>query len=204
MKNVLSVQIFAETAEADAAAGEETTENAVPESGEEPSEPTDTAEAEEQAAEAPEGKNASENGLNALKAAAETLAELKKRARVNEVVASWEKEAEALKETYPSFELSSEMKNGEFRSLLGAGVPLRRAYETVNLENIIGTAMRYAAVNAGKNAARTLARQNARPQENGVLDRASSVKQTDVASLTEKDIRRILGEVSRGAKITFG
>ena len=87
MKNVLSVQIFAETAEADAAAGEETTENAVPESGEEPSEPTDTAEAEEQAAEAPEGKNASENGLNALKAAAETLAELKKRARVNEVVA---------------------------------------------------------------------------------------------------------------------
>lgn len=143
------------------------------------------------------------SGAELLRAVKISFEEREKEKRIAGVIEAWEREAEELKETYPGFDLASEMKNGEIGRLLCAGVPLRRAYETVNLEKIIGSAMRFASLNAGKKAAGALLQHRSRPQENGVLDRASSVKRTDVRSLTEKDILRILDEVSKGAKIKF-
>lgn len=202
MKYFFDLQRFAEAAESEAGAPEASgAENAEAESGEAP-DTTAGEEAEKTPDTAPE--NARKDELDAVKSLSETIGELKKRTEVNGRIAAWEKEAEEMKDTYPAFDLGKELKNGDFRALLGAGVPLRRAYEAVNLEKILGAAMRYAAVNAGRKAAENLAKQTMRPQENGVLDRASSVKRTDVGSLTEKDIIRILGEVSKGAKISFG
>ena len=203
MKYYFDLQIFADAAESGAAEAAETSgaENAEEKGGETP-DMTAGGEAEKTPDTAPE--NARKDELDAVKSLSDTIGELKKRTEVNGRIAAWEKEAEEMKDTYPSFDLGKELKNGDFRALLGAGVPLRRAYEAVNLEKILGAAMRYAAVNAGRKAAENLAKQTMRPQENGVLDRASSVKRTDVGSLTEKDIIRILGEVSRGAKISFG
>ena len=141
--------------------------------------------------------------LNSLKAVEDTFAELKRSRLIKEQAEKWEREALELKETYPSFDFGKEIKNGEFERLLNAGVSLRKAYEAVNLESIISEAMRYATVLAGKKAAEALSRQAARPKENSVFDRASSLQHKDVASLTEKDIMRIISEVGKGAKITF-
>ena len=132
------------------------------------------------------------------------LAQREKRARAAAVLEGWEKEAEELKKTYPAFSLKAALREGgDFAALLKAGVPLRRAYETAHLEEIMYTAMRYAAKQAGRYAAGALRDQQARPQENPVRQRASTKPGTDVNSLTQGDILRILGEVSRGAKITF-
>ena len=212
MKYGVSLQSFAEAQSESAETGDPAqtqaseAENAQEKSGEEETAQPSAEEnvpAEENAERTDEASGGT-NASAALKSLTETLTQLKKRNGIERVLAGWEREAEELRDTYPGFELGSQLQNGEFVSLLSAGVPLRRAYEAVNLESIIGTAMRYAALNAGKKAAETLTRQKSRPQENGVLDRASSVKHTDVRALTEKDILRILGEVSKGAKITFG
>lgn len=111
-------------------------------------------------------------------------------------------EADKLREIYPGFELSRELSSSpEMRRLLLSGVGLRRAYETVNLEKILASSMRYAAIKAGKSAADSV--RSSRVQENSLSGNAASVGRTDVKSLTEKDIMRILSEVSRGAKISF-
>ncbi len=132
--------------------------------------------------------------------AAEKL--IKKRASEN-LAAYLSGESEKLREIYPSFSLEKELKNSpEFRHLLTAGVSLRRAFETVNLEKIMGSALRYAVMSAGKKTADSI-RNSGRVSENSLQDSASSVKRTDVNSLTEKDIMKILSEVSKGAKISF-
>ncbi len=111
-------------------------------------------------------------------------------------------EAEKLREIYPDFDLSRELSSSpELKQLLQCGVGLRRAYETVNLEKILMSSMRYAALQAGKSAADSV--RNSRVQENSLSGNAASVGRTDVKNLTEKDIMKILSEVSRGAKISF-
>lgn len=112
------------------------------------------------------------------------------------------REAEEMKETYPDFDLPRELSSSpELKQLLRAGVSLKRAYETVNLENILMSSMRYAALQAGKAAADSV--RQGRVQENSLTGNASSVNKKDVKNLTEKDIMKILSEVSRGAKISF-
>ncbi len=113
-----------------------------------------------------------------------------------------QEEAQRLREIYPSFELHREISSSpELRQLLSCGVSLRRAYETVNLEKILSSSMRYAAVRAGKTAADSV--RSTRVQENSLTGNAASVSRTDVRNLTEKDIMRIISEVNRGAKISF-
>ena len=113
------------------------------------------------------------------------------------------RESEKLREIYPSFDLTRELdENPELRQLLSAGVSLRRAFETVNLEKIMGQSLRYAAKKAARSTADSL-KGAQRVSENPINDRASSAVRTDVNNLTERDIHRILSQVSRGAKITF-
>lgn len=139
-----------------------------------------------------------------LEAAALRLEVGERRRRASEVLKGWEAEAETLKALYPGFELKTALREtGDFPKLLKAGLSLRRAYEAAHLEEILGEAMRYASRRASQRAAEALRAQRARPQENPVAARAATSAATDVNSLTGNDIIRILGEVSRGAKITF-
>ena len=134
----------------------------------------------------------------------EALLQKRRHAALDRIIAEWERGGEALKALYPGFELKKELReNGEFSRLLQAGVSVRRAYEAANLEKILGEALRYAAVTAGKKTAESLQAQQGRVQENSVLDRAASLERRDVNGLTEGDILKILDQVSRGAKIKF-
>lgn len=141
--------------------------------------------------------------LDILRAVRDALEEREKNIRIESIIKSWENQAQELKSTYPEFDLSTQVQNPEFALLLKAGLPLRKAFEAANLENIISAAVRYATVLAGQKAVEGLMKTKERPRENGVLDRASSIRHTDVHSLSQQDIMRILGEVSRGAKISF-
>ena len=134
----------------------------------------------------------------------DTLLVRQKKARAGRILEDWTRQETALKALYPDFDLQASLtQNADFISLVKAGLPLRKAYEAANLEQILGSAMRYAALRGGQKTADFMRESGARVQENSVLDRASSLKTTDVNSLTQKDILRIIGEVNRGAKITF-
>lgn len=120
-----------------------------------------------------------------------------------DIISYLDSESVKLREIYPSFDLQGELqKHPEMGTLLNAGVSLRRAFETVNLESILGTALRFAVMKAKNDAALSI-KQNMRVSENSVADRAASVMRTDVKNLTEKEIHKILSQVSKGAKITF-
>ncbi len=132
-------------------------------------------------------------------------AALTARIRAAEAAAArWEKEAEDLKQIYPFFSLEHSLRADRgFVSLLKAGVPVRLAFEAANLEKILGAAMRYAAGTAGKRTVQSILAGTGRVRENPVLDRASSVRKKDVGSLTDREIMKILQQVSNGEKITF-
>ena len=141
---------------------------------------------------------------NILNGVRESFGESLKNAEAESVLASWRREEQATREIYPSFSMKSELLNEPmFGTLLKSGVGVRRAYECVHLEEIIGSAIRYAVADIGRKTALNSSRAQSRPGENSVLDRAASVARTDVNSLTDRDIKRILAEVSRGAKISF-
>lgn len=141
---------------------------------------------------------------NILNGVRESFDESLKNAEAESVLASWRREEQATREIYPSFSMKNELLNESvFGTLLKSGVGVRRAYECVHLEEIIGSAIRYAVADIGRKTALNSSRTQSRPGENSVLDRAASVARTDVNSLTDRDIKRILAEVSRGAKISF-
>lgn len=113
------------------------------------------------------------------------------------------RDAAELRRLYPSFDLKRELSSSpDMRRLISAGVPLRRAYEAVSLEKIMGEAVREAQVSARLEAAESI-RRSTRIQENSLSDRAASRKHTDVNNLTEADIRKIITDVGNGARVTF-
>ncbi len=113
------------------------------------------------------------------------------------------REEKELRRLYPSFDLKRELSSSpELCRLITAGIPLRRAYEAVNMEKIMGSVLQFAVMKARYDTAENIKR-NSRIQENSLSDRASSTKHTDVNNLTEAEIRKIITDVSNGARITF-
>ena len=141
--------------------------------------------------------------LHRLKKIKAQLEEKRAAAEKQRIISDWERQAQELKEIYPDFSLSGEVLNEDFAQLLKAGVSVRKAYEAANIENILGSAMHYAAATAGRKTAQSIRTSSARVQENSILDRAASKKSTNVNLLTEKDIMKILDEVKKGTRISF-
>lgn len=124
--------------------------------------------------------------------------------RTQSIKQTWREDAEKLKEIYPSFDIRRELdSSSQFGLLLRAGVPVRSAYEAAHIEEIITAAMQYAARRASEKTANSIMTGTARPAENGIMNSAPSVTRTDVRSLTEKDILKILDRVSRGETVSF-
>ncbi len=116
---------------------------------------------------------------------------------------TWVSDGEKLKTVYPEFDFKTELKNAEFSKLIKSGVPLRKAYETSHLEQILGGAMQYTADQVAKGMAARIADRSARPAENGTTPHAGAVVKPDVASLSRADREEIERRVMRGEKILF-
>lgn len=110
------------------------------------------------------------------------------------------REARALKEIYPAFDLERECSDKRFTAMLSCGVGVRGAYEAIHHAEIISGAMQYAADRVYEASARG---DGARPLENGTHDGAALSPKKDVASLSGAEIRNILKRVERGEKVTF-
>ncbi|MBR1567093.1 MAG: hypothetical protein IJ649_10045, partial [Oscillospiraceae bacterium] len=59
--------------------------------------------------------------------------------------AAWMQQAEGVKQVYPSFDLSAELQDEQFRALLRSNVPLQTAFEVVHKDEILPAAMQYTA-----------------------------------------------------------
>jgi hypothetical protein len=131
---------------------------------------------------------------------AERLLKIKAAERVRDTLL---RDSAELRRLYPSFDLKGELTSSpEMCRLISAGVPLRRAYEAVNMEKIMGSVLGTALMRARLETAESIKR-NSRIQENSLSDRAASSKRTDVNNLTEAEIRKIIQDVGNGARVTF-
>lgn len=119
-------------------------------------------------------------------------------------VKNWVGQGEALKQTYPDFDLRNELKaNKLFSKLVLNGVSVKDAYETSHKDEILSGAMAYTAKRVREQVVSDIEAKGRRPLENGVSSQSGVVTTVDVNSLTSKDILKILKQVENGASISF-
>lgn len=127
-----------------------------------------------------------------------------RRGALLEALHDWAGQESALRELYPDFDLRAELRESPvFGHLLLAGVPLGVAYETAHRDEVLGSAMAYAADRAREDVVRGIEAKGLRPLENGVQSESAAVSAVNVNALTSKDILKILKQVENGANVSF-
>lgn len=115
-------------------------------------------------------------------------------------LARWQTEAEAMKETYPDFDLLEASNNPEFAQLLGVGIPVKTAHEIINFDSIKANT----AQQAQSNAAKATQQKKNRPRESAANKSNNGViVKSNVNNLTKADREEIIRRASRGEKIIF-
>lgn len=116
---------------------------------------------------------------------------------------TWYKEAEKVKELYPSFDFRTETQNPEFLKLLRNGNSVEHAYKVLHFDELTENAARVAARTADAQAQARIKNKAARPSENGTSSQSAAIVRNDVSSLTRAERAEIARRVQRGDKITF-
>ena len=98
--------------------------------------------------------------------------------------------AEALKAEYPAFDLDRELEDPGFARLLNNGVDPKTAYEVVHHAELTGRA-------------RQLARNDARPLENGLNPAPAAIAKPDPRQLTRAERRALRRRAARGEEIVW-
>jgi len=119
--------------------------------------------------------------------------------RVQYQVDRWTHEAEAMKAEYPDFNLAEAAQNNQFMDLLKSGVPVKSAYELLNIDNIKAQMQATAQAQVTQN----IQAKQSRPKEAASKSQPGIVIKSDVSSLTEKDRAEIVKRAARGEKISF-
>ena len=116
---------------------------------------------------------------------------------------SWYKEADRVKELYPSFDFKAEAQNPNFLALLKQGVGVEHAYKVLHFDELTENAARVAAQTADAQAQARIKQKASRPSENGTSSQSAVIVRNDVSSLTRKERAEIARRVQRGEKIVF-
>ena len=146
------------------------------------------------------------SGAASLRAAAEALpdrtqdapedAEAQTRAQAEE----WLREANALRERYPDFELRAELEDPAFVAAIQAGVPMELLYRGRHFDRLLSEA----AKTAEENVVQSIRAKGGRPAENGACaDNSPILTKSDPSQLTLREFEQIARRVSRGERITF-
>lgn len=117
--------------------------------------------------------------------------------------AAWMQEAEGVKAVYPQFDMSTEVQNPEFMSMLRSGVPLRHAYEVAHLDTIKGGIAQQTAAKTERAVMENIRAKGNRPAENGVGSGSGITVKNDVSKLSRQDRQEIARRVARGENIMF-
>ena len=116
---------------------------------------------------------------------------------------TWYKEADKVKELYPSFDFKKEAQNPEFLSLLRNGNTVEHAYKVLHFDELTQNAARVAAQNADARAQARIKQKASRPSENGTSSQSAAIVKDNVANLTRKERAEIARRVARGERIVF-
>lgn len=129
--------------------------------------------------------------------------EKERKEKAYKLYAQWDEQAKEAKKTYPSLDLSAEVKNPQFMQLLDSGVDVGTAYAVIHKDEIIPAAMQYTAKTVEQKLTNKIIANGARPTENGISSQSAVQTKSDVSQLTKADRAEIMRRVARGEKITF-
>ena len=118
-------------------------------------------------------------------------------------IGSWYKEADKVKEIYPSFDFKKEAQNPEFLSLLRSGNTVEHAYKVLHFDELTQNAARVAAQTADAQAQARIKQKASRPSENGTSSQSAAIVKDNVANLTRRERAEIAKRVARGETIKF-
>lgn len=118
-------------------------------------------------------------------------------------LAEWQRDAESIREVYPSFNLDAELQSDDFKGLLKAGIGLQQAYELIHMEEIKEATARNAAATAGQQLAAKIKTKAARPSENGTSTSSAVIVKDNVSNLSRAERAEAAKRALRGEKITF-
>lgn len=118
-------------------------------------------------------------------------------------VAELEAKAQEVRNTYPNFDLRTELQNPQFNRLVSNGIDLQTAYQVIHQADLMQTAMEQAAREAAAKQAANVEMRSQRPSENGMSSQSGVVVKTDVSKLTRKDREELAKRARRGEHITL-
>jgi len=125
------------------------------------------------------------------------------REMVDQIMADWRQQADALKQIYPSFDLDTEIKNEEFARLLKSNVPVRTAFEVVHNDEIFPAVMQFTAQKVEGKMANAVRAGMKRPAEGAAGNHGAVTVKTDPSKFTKADIEEIYRRTQRGERIVL-
>jgi hypothetical protein len=120
---------------------------------------------------------------------------------VQEELQRWNDEASKLQESFPGFNLESEIQNEDFANLISGGWSVEKAYKAVHADELISQAVNITANRTRQNTINSIRARGMRPAENGINSRAGVIIKDDPSKYTDDDIKEILRRVDSGEKI---
>ena len=132
------------------------------------------------------------------------------RQRIEQHIAKLQREGEALKQTFPNFNLRQELSNPVFARMTspGVGLSVADAYYAVHRGEIQAATMEVAAKKTAEKLSNAIVANSGRPQENGTSSQAPSVSTFDYRKMSKaqrEDLkRRIRDAAARGEKLYPG
>lgn len=125
------------------------------------------------------------------------------RQQAQQQIDTWYKDAEKVKEIYPSFDFKTEVQNPQFLGMLKSGVPVEHAYKMIHFDELTQNAARVAAQTADAQAQARIKSKASRPSENGMSSQSAAIVKSDVHSLNKKERAEIARRVANGENISF-
>lgn len=124
-------------------------------------------------------------------------------ARIAELQAGWDREAEQLKAQYPDFNMAEVLANPEVEKMMRSGVSMTNAYRSAYFDHILKQQQAATARQVEQGVVNRLQQRNVRPGENGTRPGGAVQTKIDVSHMSRKEMEEMEKRVMRGEVITL-
>lgn len=124
-------------------------------------------------------------------------------ARIAELQAGWDREAEQLKAQYPDFNMAEVLANPEVEKMMRSGVSMTNAYRSAYFDHILKQQQAATARQVEQGVVNRMHQRNARPGENGTRPGGAVQTKIDVSHMSRKEMEEMEKRVMRGEVITL-
>lgn len=124
-------------------------------------------------------------------------------ARIAELQAGWDREAEQLKAQYPDFNMAEVLANPEVEKMMRSGVSMTNAYRSAYFDHILKQLQAATARQVEQGVVNRMQQRNARPGENGTRPGGAVQTKIDVSHMSRKEMEEMERRAMRGEVITL-